>query len=992
MAQPTPYVRTTDFSDHQRLHPTTPLPGEDVDFELDALRITLDSLLANLALIQRDDTALANASVGYDQLKAEVSLGFNPPEIWETDRQYIERDTCFEDSRFYLCAVSHVSDVFATDLASGKWTLLADFESVQTEAIAARDAAIVAQNAAAASATASATSATNSATSATASATSATNSATSATASATSATNAAASASTITGALSAFVSFQDPIIFDIEGVLTGSPVVFVPRQRFYWNGTTGALSTNGTESAVISGYVEVSVSSSTQTAIYYDSADTTTPYKAAVYPSGVPSSATGQYVNIAIMWSKHIQCAFHYETTDDWSGGRLVFRTPPVVDGAKLLVPAFYRWFPNSSTSMVFMSPADGSNYWELDISTTTTEDRRHYFDLTAALAGSTPVVTAIGTAVPRKGGGGRVHVFATSMNGRVTPAAGYVVAGGGNGGVARNEFDYALGDDPDLAPQVFTDTTLVDVTDPLLTTAGITRGFTALTTNRPYAGANIKDVRLGYYFFARARYVSTVDDTFATARIYLRNGTTVISTVNMTLEAELSNRVRYYSVSGQFPTSGTLPDNYIIGMENAAGSVTVVCGMQFGTSPDPVSWIARSDFTTANSNASIMGTVAPEVLADVTASGLAMGEDVWLTTGRPMPLFVQNLFPERTDGNTVTATLTSVKTSTALPWVISANAGQIMLDPTYLGATAALDVRHRAANVDRRYRRDLNIHIAPASGTGSPKILIIKDSLGNRGAGAWLNARLVAMGYTPTFLGTIIGKGVDDGDLTGVNGECREGARFSEHIYQTTGRPPFAAGTEATYLAKTKANKMLDMPFIRPTTGGDDPAHVFNGYIFDLGFYLTRFSLATPDVILIGLGTNDFAQGTPSESLDGVAQGLDAMITSCRAAAPSAHIGVMLHNMPRSSNGDSEWAERYAALKEHIRFVEAQADGNLHFVPVFSHMSSEVGWGDTLVSTDADTGTQVRDWSDQIHFLEFQRRVVAEIEASWIACRLNGI
>lgn len=785
------------------------------------------------------------------------------------------------------------------------------------------------------------------------------------------------------------LSFQDPIIEDIRAVVNGTPTIFVPRQCYFSHDGAGAISTNGTESPDIAGYVGVVVPAVTQCTVYFDADDGITPYKTVVYPAVLPVGRLGRIRVIGVCWAGHFHCAFDFESTDRWGEGRLIFRTPPVVEGSKLLIPAFYRWFPNTSTSLVFMTPADGTNYWQLDISTSASEERRHYFDLTAALAGSTPVKTVIATAVPRMGGGGRIHLIATSINGRVTGRNGYRIVGGGNGGVIANEFDYALGADADKAPFLFTGTTIGDITDPLLTARSFTRGFVSLAANRPYGGAALKNPRRGYFFFARAYYEATADDTFATARVYLRKGSTVLGTFNGVLEEKLSARVRIYSISGQIPLTGDIPDNFIIGMEAAAGSVTRVCGVQFGVSADVAQWIARGDYTPVNSPTAVIGTIAPAVLADVTPASLAVGPDVWLTEGRPLPVYLQSLFAERSEGMTIAGTLSSVGTG-GYPHVV-ASSNQIMLDPARLGAAARLDVRHSPGNKDRRWRRDFNVHVASAAATGSPKILMIGDSLSNRGAAAWLKARLVGMGLTPTFIGTMLGQGLDGGDLTGELGEAREGVRFAEMIYQATNRPAVAPGGEAAYLAKTKANRMLDNPFVRVAIGGDDPAHVFNGHIFDLAFYLSRFSFATPDIVIIALGTNDFAQGTPTQSLDWVKNGLKVMVAQARAAAPGAEIGLLIHGAVRSSNGDGEWPERYAAICEHIRFVTAAADPKLRIIPAWQHMSPEIGWGDTLAATDQITGTQSRDWSDTVHFLEFQRRIVAEMTASWIVNRLSA-
>lgn len=130
MSQPVAYNRQFNFSNYQAVSPSQPLPAAQVDLELNSVKATLDQVLNNLALIQRDDTALANASVGIDQLKAEVSIGINPPMPWVTAHSYVARDTVTIGAVFYICVTSHTSGVFATDLGSGLWSVIADFTAV----------------------------------------------------------------------------------------------------------------------------------------------------------------------------------------------------------------------------------------------------------------------------------------------------------------------------------------------------------------------------------------------------------------------------------------------------------------------------------------------------------------------------------------------------------------------------------------------------------------------------------------------------------------------------------------------------------------------------------------------------------------------------------------------------------------------------------------------------------------------------------------------
>lgn len=139
MAQPAPYNRAYNFSNWQAGNPTVPLPGTQVDIELSRVKLVTDQIRAALAFIQRDDLALANASVGLDQLKAEVTIGLNSPTAWLTATAYIANDTVFYQYKFYKCLVSHTSGTFSTDLAASYWLELADFSATQQAALIVYD-------------------------------------------------------------------------------------------------------------------------------------------------------------------------------------------------------------------------------------------------------------------------------------------------------------------------------------------------------------------------------------------------------------------------------------------------------------------------------------------------------------------------------------------------------------------------------------------------------------------------------------------------------------------------------------------------------------------------------------------------------------------------------------------------------------------------------------------------------------------------------------
>lgn len=127
MAQPTPYDRQYSFSTWQSQHPSDPLPGDEVDAELSAIKATTDETIANLSLIQRDDGALANGVVGLDQLAPEVSVGVSPAVAWEADTAYAVNATVFYSLILYRCIEAHTS---TSTFDASKFTELADLSSL----------------------------------------------------------------------------------------------------------------------------------------------------------------------------------------------------------------------------------------------------------------------------------------------------------------------------------------------------------------------------------------------------------------------------------------------------------------------------------------------------------------------------------------------------------------------------------------------------------------------------------------------------------------------------------------------------------------------------------------------------------------------------------------------------------------------------------------------------------------------------------------------
>jgi hypothetical protein len=126
MAAPTPYDRATSFRLFSAQNPSQQQSGTSLDQEFDAIKVAMDETQGNLALIQNADGRLANASVGRVQLDSSITIGFESPTPWETATEYTTVSTVFHEAIFYTCLVAHTSGTFATDLAAGKWLLVAD--------------------------------------------------------------------------------------------------------------------------------------------------------------------------------------------------------------------------------------------------------------------------------------------------------------------------------------------------------------------------------------------------------------------------------------------------------------------------------------------------------------------------------------------------------------------------------------------------------------------------------------------------------------------------------------------------------------------------------------------------------------------------------------------------------------------------------------------------------------------------------------------------
>jgi len=122
------------FTDHTTESPSDPQVGFKLDSEFDALNLTLNDIRSNLALLQRDDTTVANSSIHTEALSNAVLAlikatenGYGIKGAWAASTAYGIGDLVESSQATYLCHTAHTSgsSLTAAEIAS-YWSLLAN--------------------------------------------------------------------------------------------------------------------------------------------------------------------------------------------------------------------------------------------------------------------------------------------------------------------------------------------------------------------------------------------------------------------------------------------------------------------------------------------------------------------------------------------------------------------------------------------------------------------------------------------------------------------------------------------------------------------------------------------------------------------------------------------------------------------------------------------------------------------------------------------------
>lgn len=354
-------------------------------------------------------------------------------------------------------------------------------------------------------------------------------------------------------------------------------------------------------------------------------------------------------------------------------------------------------------------------------------------------------------------------------------------------------------------------------------------------------------------------------------------------------------------------------------------------------------------------------------------SGGILIPDRIMMASDRSVTLFPRTMFLTRADFEQSVLSVASEATAPAAPTMAEARDGMIELDPARMGSTLEIMARDVGLATRQYISIPATVTTVPVAGSPTPKILAMGDSITQSETVEHIAPVLTDWGITPTWIGTM------DGTTGSIVHEGRSGwatADFLDTANATQSTSVLGSGAEAAYLAGDNASRLSVNPFI-------------NGGSFDIANYLSRFSFADPDIVLLNIGQNDISQNDAATSLSRIQTNLPLIIAEIRSSLPSAKILVWFTGTPRAVDGDTRWDEAGPVLKAIIKIVRnliTGGDTDIHLVPTWAVQSQEIGWLLNAGTTDADTGITTTTVSDVTHPKDVNKRLHADLLAAAIA------
>lgn len=530
----------------------------------------------------------------------------------------------------------------------------------------------------------------------------------------------------------------------------------------------------------------------------------------------------------------------------------------------------------------------------------------------------------------------------------------------------------FLRGNDPDNA-QIFSgNTTIVDVTDPLLTGLGLARGWAGLDA---WMGEELPDgLPIAGYCFGRIYIEASADNVWKSPQLYALDGSgATLGSFNLVLEEKLSDQVAIFSIETAYSFARP-PKKFNIGTFQNATTPVVCCGGQ-------VYFGARR------------ARVAKGVWPRSRDLDPIYGPDMFLAYDRTLPLYAENLFADRGEPTPIVS-VSATLANELVGYEQTQAGGMFQIDPDGVGTavtiTAVPDGERARVKAKSVVSKVLGGDLAGATA----RVLVIGDSISNRQTGYFADRVLDSLGANVTWIGTMNGANTTNATSTGGPlGEAREGWGTRDFLGTNLvdGDVPLGVlpiGDEADYLAGTKTAQLGYQPFLNPNISAGSAAPIVNisgtNYRFDMRFYLDRFDLDDPQIVAINLVMNDVFEDASVYPAN-----ISYIIAEVRRVLPTARILLWATAMPRGFAVETRdrdiWAPMRRVMVEKVEALRTGGDANVYLASIWAHMTPIGGWSLTTVSTDA---AKVRNslLSDDIHPTGIARQQHSEALAIAIA------
>lgn len=509
------------------------------------------------------------------------------------------------------------------------------------------------------------------------------------------------------------------------------------------------------------------------------------------------------------------------------------------------------------------------------------------------------------------------------------------------------------------------------EITDPSLRA----RGF--VTSMRDISGAkqtyaigsfdqpNLADTSAVF----RYGLIAASPGNFGSPRVvFVRADGSLAAPILADLESEESPTIRWYTL--RVPAMAAEYVSYFAGTQEwvgGAGDEVRVFGVQHHRSSTGAFSIHPDDYPAPDADNARMDQVN-------------LPPRFFLTDGNPpLPLFLQNAFPDRVVG--VRATLAS--SPGLIPIIQQADGGTIQLRAEDIGTSLQIVLSQPALRGNKRWiggneggGGSTAVEKGAFAITGDVRFHLAADSLGNRYMLALINQMLLARGVAATFLGTVEQAG-------GGLGEAREGRSWAWYAGLAGGVQSVPIGGEDAYRAFSPQGKIAYNPYINPNTGK-----------FDFALYVARFlGGIIPTHFVIALGTNDIVEAINAGAwrsgayLALIKQALAIMVASIKAVSGGIYIGLVQHTTAQMDDPVA-WRMHSAVIRECIRFVNNPFDPAVSFIPAYLHQSPELSFPTPVDLMMVDTHLNVAHVGDPLHGDGEFRAMAATPICNWIGCR----